>query len=292
MNLSAMQTITTIEFTKHLPEDDVTFNGGQDTGVSLRVSQHLDRIRKLAKSDMHAKIVTQNTFPSETGLSSSASGFAALTKAAVEALDLHLSDREISVLARLGSGSACRSIPDGFVEWVDNKETNESYSVSLFPEDYWDIMDIVAVVSTGKKDVSTQAGMQRSKTSPFFEARLKRMSTKIETMKKYIAERKFSLFGELVEEEALELHAIMLTSTPSLIYWQPGTLELMKLVKKWRSEGLECFFTVNTGQDIHILCRKKDGEKLVEQLEKVDYVKRTISNYPACGARLSQSHLF
>lgn len=292
MNLSAMETITTIEFTKDLLADEVMYNGDKDAKVSERIIKQLDRIRKKADCTLFAKVVTKNTFPSETGLSSSASGFAALTKAAVAALDLPVSEKEISVLSRLGSGSACRSIPDGFVEWLDSQDPNESYAVSLYPPDYWDIADVVAIVSTGHKDVSTAEGMSRSQTSPFFETRLKRMPAKIKNMKKYLSERNFLAFGELVEEEALELHAIMLTSIPSLIYWQPGTLEVMKHVKKWRAEGLSCYFTVNTGQDIHILCEKLDVDQLVEKLSKIDYVSKTIINYPAPGARLTQGHLF
>ena len=83
------------------------------------------------------------------------------------------------------------------------------------------------------------------------------MSDKIIQCKKYINEKDFKSFGELVESEALELHAIMLTSQPSLIYWLPATVRVMKLVKKWRNEGFLVYFTVNTGQDIHLLCEKK-----------------------------------
>ena len=105
-------------------------------------------------------------------------------------------------------------------------------------------------------------------------------------------EKNFPAFGELLEQEALELHAIMLTSTPSLIYWLPGTLKVMHFVKKWRADGLEVYFTINTGQDIHLICQKKDVEKVVRKTEAISEVQKTIINYPSKGAHLIGEHLF
>jgi len=90
----------------------------------------------------------------------------------------------------------------------------------------------------------------------------------------------------------LELHAIMLTSTPSLIYLRPATLELIIQVKKWRSEGLEVYFTVNTGQDIHLIVEEKNSQELVNKLKKIKEVKNIIINQPSVGARLTEKHLF
>lgn len=90
----------------------------------------------------------------------------------------------------------------------------------------------------------------------------------------------------------MELHAIMLTSTPSLIYWQPETIKLMKLVKKWRTEGLEVYFTVNTGQDIHLIVEEKNKDKLIYRLKEIKEIKKFIVNRPAIGVRLTKDHLF
>ena len=121
MNLSNLLTTTTVEFSSALKDDDFELEGiryANDSEKSLRVIKHLDRIRKLGGIDSYAKVVSSNNFPSGTGLSSSASGLAALTVAAAAAASLALSEKELSILARKGSGSACRSIPDGFVETV------------------------------------------------------------------------------------------------------------------------------------------------------------------------------
>jgi diphosphomevalonate decarboxylase len=292
MNLSNLLTTTTVEFNPSFKEDSITINGVQEENEGSRAIKHLDRIRLLAKITDKAKVVTTNNFPTGTGLSSSASGFAALTVAAASAAGLNLPEKELSILARQGSGSACRSIPNGFVEWLDGETSETSYAVSIYPETYWEIADVVAVVSKNKKEVSTTEGQKLVGTSPFFKVRLANIKSKIELIKKYMAEKNFTAFGELLEAEALELHSIMLTSKPSLIYLLPGSLKIMHLVKKWRQEGLEVYFTVNTGQDIHLITQKKDVHTLVQKLAEVEEVSKTIINDPAKGAHTVESHLF
>lgn len=292
MNLSSLSTTTTVEFDKKYSKDEVTINGVQNEKESLRVIKHLDRVRSLAHISEKAKVVSNNNFPSATGLSSSASGFAALTVAASAASGLKLNEKGLSILARQGSGSACRSIPDGFVEWIDGDTSETSYAESIFPSDHWDIVDIATVVSDEKKDVLSSEGQRLVGTSPFMSTRLSRISEKIIQCKKYIKDKNFKSFGELVESEALELHAIMLTSQPSLIYWLSATVRLMKLVKKWRSEGLPVYFTVNTGQDIHLICEKKDLGSLEEKLRMVQEIKKIIVSYPSHGTVLVEKHLF
>ncbi len=286
MCLSNLLTTTTVEFQDDLKEDQISIEGEE------RVTSHLDKIRQIAGIKTYAKVSSSNNFPSGTGLSSSASGFAALSLSASKAAGLNLSEKELSILARQGSGSACRSIPSGFVEWLDGDTSESSYAVQIFPPDYWDILDVVAIVSSGKKDVSTTAGQQTAKSSPFMEKRLTHMKQKNELVKQLIKEKNFTKFGELVESEALELHAIMITQTPPLIYWQPNTILMMKLVQKWRLEGLEAYFTINTGQDVHILVEGKNVESFKKKLEELEEVREIIVNTPGKGTRLSGKHLF
>lgn len=286
MNLSNLLTTTTVEFNGALREDEIIFNGKKEETVGNRALLHLDRIRKLARITAKAKVVTENNFPTGTGLSSSASGFAALTLAATNAVGLRLSEKELSILARQGSGSACRSIPDGFVEWLDGDTSETSYAVSLHPSDYWDIADVVAVVSKQRKEVATSIGHTTAGSSPFFATRLSFIKNKIEQVKKALSERNFAAFGELIEAEALELHAIYFTSHQSLIYLRPESLQLILQIRKWRSEGLPVYFTVNTGQDVHVICQKKDAKRVAKLLEDIDEVQKVIINSPAKGARI------
>lgn len=293
MCLSNLLTTTTAEFSPNYKEDKITINGGGiEEGETERIVKHLDRIRKMANISDKATVVSNNNFPSGTGLSSSASGFAALTLAASKAAGLNLSEKELSILARQGSGSACRSIPSGFVEWLDGDSSETSFATQIFPPDYWDIADVVAVVSTGKKEVSTSVGQKSAQSSPFMEVRLAHMKEKNEKVKQLIKDKLFTEFGELIEAEALELHSIMLTQYPPLIYWTPGTLRIMKLVSHWRAEGIPVYFTINTGQDIHLICEQENVEKVKDKLKDIEEVKVIIVNTPGEGARLSNQHLF
>lgn len=296
MCLSDLLTTTTVEFSPKFKNDEIIINGGGvEKGEAERVIKHLDRVRKLAgqpAGGLKAKVVSNNNFPSGTGLSSSASGFAALTLAASSAAGLNLSEKDLSILARQGSGSACRSIPSGFVEWLDGDTSETSYAKQIFPSNYWAIADVVAIVSEGKKEVSSTKGQQLATSSPFLAFRLAHMRQKNELVKKLIKEKNFKEFGELLEAEALELHSIMLTQKPALIYWTPGTLTIMKLVSHWRAEGLPVYFTINTGQDIHLICEAENIDKVREKLNSIEEVKNVIVNKPGEGARMREAHLF
>ena len=320
MNLSGLMTTTTVEFDSSLKEDEITISSSiKDSVIAIRqlaekqshgiaaspaaprndkiindpkVIAHLDRVRKLAGISEKAKVVSENSFPRGTGLSSSASGFAALTLAATKAAGLELSEKELSILARQGSGSASRSIPDGFTEWLDGNTSEESYAVSLYPPDYWDIVDIAVILTDQVKDVSTTEGQRLAGTSPFFAVRQEKIKDKIVKIKKAIAEKEFKIFGEITEAEALEMHAVMLTSNPALIYWYPATIIVMKAVQKWRREGLECYFTMNTGQNIHIICEEKNATLVLANVQKLSGVNDVILNHATQGASTSTDHLF
>ncbi|MBM3283185.1 diphosphomevalonate decarboxylase [Candidatus Gottesmanbacteria bacterium] len=292
MNLDSLLTTTTVEFSADLSKDDIVIDNLKKNDQITRVVQHLDRIRKIVHIIYRARVKSQNNFPQSTGLSSSASGFAALTLAASQAAGLRLSQKELSLLSRLGSGSACRSIPDGFVEWHGGKTDSTSFAVSLHPADYWDIVDMVVIVSSSKKEVPTSEGQKRAYSSPFFISRIAGINNKIDKLKNSLREKDFVSFGEIVESEALELHAIMLTSRPPLVYLLPETLKIIKLVEIWRKKGTPVYFTLNTGQDIHLLCRQKNVRQLQTLVKKEAAVKKVIINRPARGARLISSHLF
>ncbi|NCN58751.1 diphosphomevalonate decarboxylase [Candidatus Roizmanbacteria bacterium CG22_combo_CG10-13_8_21_14_all_38_20] len=292
MNLSNLTTTTTIEFSQKYTKDEIIINGKTIKDESARAITQLDRVRTLAQINTHAKVISINNFSSSTGLSSSASGFAALTVASAKSAGLNLSEKELSILARQGSGSACRSIPDGFVQWMNGDTSETSFAKTIFNANHWNIVDVVALVSSSKKDISTSEGQTISGSSLFMDTRLKNIDNKIKKAIQYIKTKDFTAFGKLLEVEALELHAIMLTSWPSLIYWQNGTLIVMKAVKSWRNKGLETYFTINTGQDVHIICQEKNTKILVNKLKQLPEVKRVIINKPAKGARLTQNHLF
>lgn len=292
MNLSNLLTTTTVEFNDAFEQDTITIDGQENEQEIARVVKHLERIRKIAGINTHAKVVSKNNFPSGTGLSSSASGFAALTVAGSLAAGLNLSEKELSILARLGSGSACRSIPDGFVEWMDGSTNDTSYATSLYPPSYWDISDVVVIASNEKKKVSTTQGQKLSSTSPFYKTRQNYIEKKTTLLKQFLKNKNFTEFGNIIEAEALELHSIMLTSSPSLIYLLPNTIRIMHEVKSMRKNGIEVYFTLNTGQDVHLICESKNAAAVSEIAKNIEGVRDTIINSAAIGTKESATHLF
>ncbi len=289
VTLDAMTSTTTVQFSDQYPEDIVIINGEQEPGEYGKVPAHLDRIRAKAGIALRAKVVSQNNFPTGTGLSSSASGFAALTVAAAAAAGLALSERELSILARRGSGSASRSVPGGFVRWRAGETSAESYAETVFPADHWAIADVVAVVSTARKELSTTMTHAKVTETPYYAARMQSVAGKADRCQALIGERDFQGFGELMEREALELHAVFLAA--GILHLHGPAVDLMRQVPRWRQEGLGVYYSVNTGQDVHLICMQKDTDAVQERLASVG-VERTIVNKPGRGARLVDTHLF
>jgi diphosphomevalonate decarboxylase len=256
------------------------------------VVKHLDRIRSRAGISTFAKVVSQNTFPKGTGLSSSGSGFAALTMAAAKAAGLSLSTQELSILARQGSGTACRCVNGGFVEWLDGETSETSYSQTIFPAEYWDVRDVVVVVDEGKKRVSSTEGHQAAQSSPFYEARLVNIKQKLVAIKSALTSKDFKMLGELIEAEALEFHSILLTSQPPMIAWYPGTVEVMLAVQQLRTENIPAYFTINTGFNVHVLTLPEYQDQVQTRLEQLSLVKKTLLAKVGSAPAEQTQHLF
>jgi diphosphomevalonate decarboxylase len=287
MNLSEIFTITRVRFNHKLKRDTVYIDGKPAKGKDKqRVITHINRIRHLGNIDTPVEVESKNNFPSGTGMASSASGFAALTMAAAAAANLRISKKRLSILARLGSGSACRSIPDGFVEWKTGEKSDDSYAVSIFPPNYWEIRDVIAVVGENSKKVSSTEGQVLSESSPFFRARIKGMKKKITDIKKAIEDKNFVEFGELLEAETINMHAVMMTSIPALYYWTPETLRIILAVGDWRDEGISCYFTIDAGPNVHVICPVGDAGVVQKKLRRISGVDKIIVNAPSAGAKL------
>lgn len=295
MNLSNMFTITTVEFSPQLKKDDVDFINEktvQDKEKN-RVVNVLNKIRSKTNTNLFAKVRTQNNFPKATGIASSASGFASLASAAFAALSYPINEKKLSLFCRNLSGTACRSIPDGFVEWDKGTDSDNSYAYTLHPSDYWDICDVIAIVTTKMKKVSSTEGHALADTSPFYKTRLREMDQKILKFKQALAKRDFLSFGRILEDEALNMHAICLTSTPSLIYWEPATIEIMKKIITWRENNeIESYFTIDAGPTVHVICQKSETITLKRKLETIKGIEKVVINSPADGVRLINNHLF
>jgi diphosphomevalonate decarboxylase len=272
MNLNGCVTTTTVEFSPDYEQDVVS--EGFD---KKRIIAHIDRLRKLAGIQHKVCVTTNNSFPTSAGIASSASGFAALTVAAATALGVHLSEKELSALARLGSGSASRSIPDGFVKWEG------SFAYSLYPPEYWDLRDILCIVDQSHKHVSSAEGHEGATTSPYFDKRLEALPGRIARIEDALKTKNFQLFGEVTEEDCLDMHRVMQTQLPPLFYWNEATKIIMNSVYRWRKAAIPVYFTIDAGPNVHLICEGKDEKRVTDILGNTYQI---IVNKPVRGAHI------
>jgi diphosphomevalonate decarboxylase len=285
MNLQGLYTRTTVRFQGGLSSDRLRINGYEVTGKGLsRVSYILDIIRGMANINERAEVMSENNFPSGAGIASSASAFAALALAGSKAAGLSLSEPELSRLARRGSGSACRSIPGGFVEWQAGTTDDDSFAFSIAGPDHWDLVDCVAIVSAAHKRTGSTEGHAIAHTSPLQAARVADAPRRLEICRRAILERDFNTFASIVELDSDMMHAVMMTSTPALHYWKPASLEVMSCVQQWRAEEIQVCYTVDAGPNVHVLCLETEAqlvEKRLREIQGVDSVLVARAGGPA-----------
>ncbi len=287
MNLEELITRTTVRFDTSLQQDQIVLNGERTIGKGLeRVSTFLNRVRQLAGISTFAMVESQNNFPTGAGLASSASGFAALSLAASQAAGLELDEKDLSRLARTGSGSACRSIPGGYVEWQAGNNDENSYAYSIAPPSYWDIVDCVALVSQDEKLVSSISGHSLASTSILQPSRLADSTRRLNICRNAILERDFNGLIAITELDSNLMHAVMITSNPALIYLQPATIEVMHAIQDWRGEGIPVCYTIDAGPNVHVLCPAGDAEWVNDRLNQLPGVRQVLVAHPGGPARL------
>lgn len=287
-----LQTHTTVEFSDDYKEDIAILEGGILTGRNMeRILSVINPLREYANIDYKFKMMSKNDFPTQAGLASSAAGFAALAIATVNALGIDFSKEEISMYARLGSGSATRSIHGGFVYWHKGNSHESSYAEQICGPDEFSMNAVIAIIHEGKKDVASEVGHELAETNLFNDVRAKKSQEQAEEIRKAILNDDFSKVGKIAEENCIHMHAVMMTSDPPLFYWDPGTLRVIKSIQGMRKEGLECYFTIDAGPNIHSLCRPEDRYELQKMLEEIEGVNKTILVKPANDSHATKKHL-
>jgi diphosphomevalonate decarboxylase len=288
-------TIATVEFSPKYRRDVIILNGQKVKENEKNIFGHLEKIRKMAKIKEKAKIVSQSNFPLSAGLASSASGLAAITLAATKAANLNLNQKQLSILARQGSGSASRSIFGGFVEWLRGKKEDgsDSYARQIVNENYWPEFRMVFVILTKeKKEVGSRSAMaQTVKSCPYYQGWLKTVNEDLKKIREGILKKNLSLVGLQAEENCLKMHALLLATKPPIIFWQPETIEVIKSVFSWRKEGIECYFTIDAGSNVVLISLAKDLPEIKKRLKKIE-AKEIIVSKPGEGAKLIAEDLF
>jgi diphosphomevalonate decarboxylase len=292
MCLEGLVTRTRVEFESRLTADELTINDIPAAGLALeRLGQVLDLVRRLAGIALYAQVDSYNNFPSGAGIASSASAFAALALAASSAAGLKLSEAELSRLARRGSGSACRSVPAGFVEWAAGTSDEDSYAQSIASPEHWDLVDCIAIVSREHKATGSSRGNSLAVTSPLQAARVADTPRRLDLCRSAVCGRDFEALAEIVELDSNLLHAVMMTSTPALFYWQPTTLTIMQVVRSERTKGLPVCYTIDAGANVHVLTLSENAGKVADILKGLAGVQDVLMAGVGSGARLVESEI-
>jgi diphosphomevalonate decarboxylase len=286
ITLGAMCSRTTVRFDPALAADRVVLNGREDPVATQRGTRCLDRLRALAGVTGHAAVESVNDFVTGAGLASSASGFAALVTAGAAALGLELTAAERCDIARLGSGSAPRSLHGGFALLRNRTDGGVSCEPLLGPGE-WPLRVVIAVTSLAAKDVDSRDGMNRSReTSPYYAQWVQTHAADLDAGLACVRARDFAGLAQLAEHSCLKMHAVMLATRPPLIYWTPATLACLQAVQALRHAGVPVFFTIDAGPQVKAVCTAEAVATVRQTLAAVPGVARIIESELGPGAHV------
>jgi diphosphomevalonate decarboxylase len=305
MTLSKIATTTLAKLTSTSEYDRLTWDGNTLSDCDpryRRFAKFLDFLKRETGFRGALQIETSNSFPTGAGIASSASGFAALTVASLAAMHkIELWDelitnfglQRLAHFARIGSGSACRSLLGGIVHWHSGSSAEDQLITQLVPAEDWALSDVVMVVEGAQKHTGSSDGHQAAWTSPIFGLRLSGLAERLERLKSAIAKRDFPEVGVILEQEAIEMHSVMMTSMPPIFYAHTRTWEILSWLRRWRSEsGIEVFFTLDAGPNPHLICRQRDQKVLVDAIHMQYPDIHTIIDDIGTGIKLSGSTTF
>ncbi|MES1928473.1 diphosphomevalonate decarboxylase [Salinisphaera dokdonensis CL-ES53] len=255
ITLDALYSDTRVSFFPGAAQDSVDIGGRKTDPAPF--TAFLDLVRARAGIDYRARVESWNNFPTGAGLASSASGFAALALAATRAAGLDLDARELSILARQGSGSAARSLFGGFVEMHrgTRDDGSDAFAEPMLDAAEWPLDIVVAITDRAPKTVNSSTGMSGlADRSDYYNAWVSHADGDLDAMRESIAARDFETVGALAEMSCLKLHGLMMSTRPGLIYWNPATVAAMQAVRALRSDGVPVYFTIDAGPQVKAIC--------------------------------------
>jgi len=220
-------------------------------------------------------IDTRNNIPTAAGLASSASGFAALMLALNDFFTLNLEKKQLSAFARMGSGSASRSIYTGFVRWDMGEQEDGMDSVASQLDCEWDDFCIGLIkVSSAKKPVDSRSGMQRTTaTSSLYVNWPQQAAADLIKLQSALENRDFTAMGACAEQNAMSMHATMISAWPPLVYWLPESLAVMQRVWQLRESGTQVYFTMDAGPNLKLLFEASSRKLLETEFAQMDVIQ-------------------
>lgn len=286
ITLDALSARTTVAVDPQARADSVRLDGREDPQTARRVTAVLDLLRQQAGITSAVRVTSENDFPTGAGLASSAAGFAALVTAAAAAFGIEAAPAELATAARIGSGSAPRSLFGGFVLLRNITQGGVRCEPVLAPG-AWPLEVVIAVTTTAPKEVSSRDGMTASRdTSPYYGEWVRSHAADLDAGLECVHDRDFARLAELAEHNCLKMHAVMMTTRPPLLYWNPATLACLQRVRELRRAGTPVFFTIDAGPQVKAVCEPGAGAAVAAALGAVPGVTHVIASGLGEGARL------
>jgi diphosphomevalonate decarboxylase len=293
LTLDALRTETTVYFDDSLKADQFILDEQTASEKQLaRISRFFDTLFNSSNRPA-AKVESINHFPTGAGLASSASGFAALTVAAANAMGLSASPKQLSQWARIGSGSAARSIFGGFVEMKCGNDTSgkNDFAIPLHDENYWDVRLLIAITSQQHKNIGSTDGMQHTaQTSPYYNDWIQNSAEDLTNMRKALGSRDFTRVGELTEHSCFKMHGLAMSARPPLLYWNAATVQCIHAIWNLRNQGVEAYVTIDAGPQIKVLCQPAHAAHIKETLNSIDGVQQVMEAKPGSSAYVKTAH--
>jgi diphosphomevalonate decarboxylase len=297
----AFRTVTSVAFSRRIKEDVFYLNGMRQDLSEKEIMERfsiLNVLRRMAGTRERAIVVSRNYFPTASGMASSASGIAALAYAANAALGLGLGGKELSRIARMGSGSACRSIFGGIVIWHrgNSPDGRDSYAEQLFDEKYWqDFISVTAIVSSSAKKVSSRAGMRQTvETNPLFGLRPESAEARLHDLVNAYARRDISGVAACAMADSNEMHALMMSTSPPIRYLNAASHAVMDAVESINQDAGEIIagYTFDAGPNANIITTERHRDeirRMLAQLMKKGIVKGIRVSHAGTGPLLLNS---
>ncbi len=290
-----LATTSSVVFSKKLKEDRLFIDGKQldlNEKEPKERFQIVDMMRSMAKTDAKVLVVSKNNFPASSGLASSASGLATLTYACSSALGLNLSKKDMTIMARQGSGSSCRSLLGGIVEWKkgERQDGSDSYAEQVVDEKYWpELIDVVAIVTREKKKVSSRSGMKQTvATSVLYKARLGYIEQANDRLRKAVRDRDFETLAEITMRDSNDMHAVMLDTYPPLTYMNDSSRVVLSMIHELNdTEGKTVgAYTFDAGPNAHVITLRKNVDRIAKMLGELEEVEQVLKVGQGGGPRV------
>ena len=274
ISLADKGAITTL--TQNNKSSDTILLNNNPVEASTTFSQRLIHFLNLFRhtEPHYFDINIQTNIPIAAGLASSACGFSALTMALNNCYGWNLTQTELSILSRLGSGSASRSIWNGFVEWHMGSRDDGMDSHGKWIETHWPEFRVgLIIMQETEKSLSSREAMQRTiLTSPLYSNWSSKVQQDLAQVKSAIANKDFELLGKTSESNAMTMHALMLSAWPPINYALPETTKIMQKIWQLRQQGINLYFTQDAGPNLKLLFLEKDQELIKNYFPNVDVV--------------------